>query len=158
MSQSPGQADLLDTIIGAGPNSAVSRLRAQRPDIVRHAQGSYDVLLFPGNPGGLSPSERALIAWHTAALSGHKALAVHYRKLADQRGDPSPGARLDTILAHVTRVTTAPGTATPAHLQALRATGLSATDVVALSQVVAFVSYQVRAAAGLALMVGEAAA
>jgi uncharacterized protein YciW len=55
-------------------------------------------------------------------------------------------------------VTTAPGTATPVHLQALRATGLSATDVVALSQVVAFVSYQVRAAAGLALMVGEAAA
>ena len=48
----PRTADLLDTII-AVPDSVISRLRAQRPEIVRHTQGSHDVLLSPADPGGI---------------------------------------------------------------------------------------------------------
>ena len=146
------------TIIGAAPDSPISRLRAQRPDIVRHTQGSHDVLLCPDDPGGLSLSERATIALRTAELSGHAALAAHYQNLLARRGDPPAGQRADTILAHVTLVTTAPRTATPAHIAALRNAGLSPTDIVALTQIVAFVSYQVRAAAGLGLLARESAA
>jgi uncharacterized protein YciW len=150
--------DLLDTIIGAAPESPISRLRAQRPDIVRHTQGSHDVLLCSANPGGLSLAERALIALRAAELSGHAALAAHYRNLASQRGNPPPGPRLDTIFAHVTLVTTAPRCATSAGIDALRGVGLSPTDIVALTQIVAFVSYQVRAAVGLRLLAQEMAA
>ena len=150
--------DLLGTIIGVAPGSALARLRALRPDIVRHTQGSHDVLLFPTDPGGLSLSERALIAAQAAEASGHAALTQHYRHLLAARSDPPPGKRLNTIQQHVARVTTAPGTALPAHIEALRAVGLTARDIVALTQIVAFVSYQVRAAAGLALLAaGEAA-
>ena len=152
MDQTEEQGDLLETIIGVVPGSALSALRALRPDIVRHTQGSHDVLLSPTDPGGLSLVERALIARRTAELSHHGALAAHYRTLHQQRGEPAAGPRCDAILAHVARVTTAPRTATPAALAALSSVGLSATDIVALTQIVAFVSYQVRAAAGLALL------
>lgn len=150
--------DLLETIIGVAPGSALSQLRSQRPDIVRHTQGSHDVLLSPANPGGLSLVERALVAARVAELSGHVGLAGHYRSLLVERGDPPPGNRQDTILQHVARVTNAPATALPGHIDTLRAVGLDARDIVALTQIVAFVSYQVRAAVGLALLVQEHAA
>jgi uncharacterized protein YciW len=151
----PQTPDLLDSILGVAADSALSQLRAQRPDIVRHTQGSHDVLLSPADPGGLSPAERALVAARVAELSGHGGLAGHYRSLLAERGDPPHSERLDAILRHVSRVTTAPGTALPAHIDTLRAVGLDVRDVVALTQIVAFVSYQVRAAAGLALLAQE---
>ena len=155
MSQPP---DLLETIIGVAPDSPISRLRAQRPDIVRHTQGSHDVLLRPTDPGGLSLSERAMIALRTAELSGHAALGAHYRSVLAQAGDPPPGARLDAIVAHVALVTTNPRSATRDNIDALRSVGLSPRDIVALTQIVAFVSYQVRAAVGLGLLAQEKAA
>ena len=151
-------SDLLESIIGIAPDSPLARLRAQRPDIVRHTQGSHDVLLFPSDPGGLSPSERALIAAQVAEHFGHPALTQHYRGLLAERGDPPPGTRRDTISQHVARVTMAPGTALPQHIDALRTIGLDARDIVALTQIIAFVSYQVRAAVGLALLAQDTAA
>ena len=154
----PASSDLLERIIGVAPDSLLSRLRAQRPDIVRHTQGSHDVLLFPADPGGLSLSERALAAARVAELSGHAGLARHYRGLLAARGAPPASTRVDTILNHVTRVATSPGSALPEHIQQLRAAGLTARDIVALTQIVAFVSYQVRAAIGLSLLAQESAA
>ncbi len=162
MTEPDSPPDLLAAIIGAPAGSPIDHIRRDRPDIVRHSQGSHDVLLSPQDPGGVSPAERALIAWRVADLSGHKALAAHYRAMLDHRdktlADAATDARLATILDHVVRLTTAPGTATKAHIDALRATGLTERDIVAISQLVAFVAYQVRAAAGLALLVRDAAA
>jgi uncharacterized protein YciW len=158
MSHPPKPPDLLEAIIGVAPDSVLSHLRAQRPDIVRHTQGSYDVLLKPVDPGGLSLAERALVASHAAELSGHVGLARHYRSLLADRGEPPNSERRETLLRHVTRVTTAPRTALPEHIEMLRAAGLDARDIVALTQIVAFVSYQVRAAMGLALLTGGKAA
>jgi uncharacterized protein YciW len=158
MPQPPGSPDLLETIIDVAPGSALSRLRAQRPDIVRHTQGSHDVLLSPADPGGLSLAERALLAARVAELSGHAGLATHYRSLLARRGEPPHSQRQDTILRHIERVAVAPGSATPAHIDTLRDAGLTPRDIVALTQIVAFVSYQVRAAVGLALLVQEKAA
>jgi uncharacterized protein YciW len=158
MPQPPQPTDLLEAIIGVAPGSALSQLRAQRPAIVRHTQGSHDVLLSPADPGGLSLAERALVAARVAELSGHVGLAGHYRSLLADRGEPPHSQRQDAILRHVARVTTAPGTALRGHIDTLRAVGLDARDIVALTQIVAFVSYQVRAAAGLALLAQEKAA
>jgi uncharacterized protein YciW len=151
----PQPPDLVESILGVAADSALSQLRAQRPDIVRHTQGSHDVLLSPADPGGLSLAERALVAARVAELSGHAGLAGHYRSLLAERGHLPHSGRLDTILQHVVRVTTAPGTAMPGHIDTLRAVGLEPRDIVALTQIVAFVSYQVRAAIGLALLAQE---
>ncbi len=158
MTQPPQPPDLLETIIGATPDSALHQTRALRPDIVRHTQGSHDVLLSPADPGGLSLAERALIAARVAELSGHTGLTGHYRSLLSERDNPVQSERQDTILRHVERVTIAPGTALPEHIHALTAVGLDARDIVALTQIVAFVSYQVRAAIGLGLLSQEKAA
>ena len=158
MPQSPEPPDLLEAIIGVAPGSALSQLRALRPEIVRHTQGSHDVLLSPVEPGGLPLAERALVAARVAELSGHAELARHYRKLIADRGAPPPSLRLDTILDHVEQVTTSPAAALPEHIQKLRDVGLNERDIVALTQIVAFVSYQVRVAVGLSLLAREKAA
>jgi uncharacterized protein YciW len=150
-------ADLLNSILGVAEGSALATLRAQRPDILRHTQGSYDVLLTPEDPDGLSLAERALVAQRVAASSGHMALAAHYQGLVDARGAVAP-ARREVLLAHAALLATSPGRATPANLVSLQAVGLSERDIVALSQLVAFVAFQVRAAVGLALLRQEKAA
>jgi uncharacterized protein YciW len=61
-------------------------------------------------------------------------------------------ARLAAILRHVDRNTTAPREATAGHLQQLRDAGLAPFEIVALSQVIAFVSYQARLVAVLQAM------
>ena len=53
------------------------------------------------------------------------------------------------ILSHVDLVTTRPRDATQADIAALRGAGVTEPDIVRLSQVVAFVNYQVRVIAGL---------
>ena len=73
-------------------------------------------------------------------------------------GAPPAGARLAAVLEHAERVATAPGSATPEHLRALEAAGLSAQAIVALSQLIAFVAYQIRVVAGLRLLAQEARA
>jgi uncharacterized protein YciW len=152
------EGDLLNAIIGVAAGSALAELRTQRLDILRHTQGSYDVLLSPRDPGGLSLTERALVACRVAELSGHTELTAHYQTLAAARGEPSETARRQAILAHAELLTVAPGSAIKAHLAVLDAVGLQARDIVALAQLVAFVAYQVRAAVGLSLLVREKAA
>jgi uncharacterized protein YciW len=63
--------------------------------------------------------------------------------------------RLVAILDHVAVVTTAPGSASQARLDALRDAGLAPRDIVTIAQVVAFVSYQVRVVAGLRALAQE---
>jgi uncharacterized protein YciW len=151
-------SDLLGSTIGVATDSPLAKLRALRPDIVRHTQASYDVLLRPADPGGLSLSERATIALRTAELSGHAALAALYRDLLAERGASPPGTRLETSLAHVTLVTNDPRSAASSNIALLQRVGLSPRDVVALTQIVAFISYQVRTAVGLGLLAQEIAA
>jgi uncharacterized protein YciW len=135
--------DLLDDLLGP----RVAALRATRPDFVRYTQGSYDAMVVPAEPEGLTASERALAAHRAAELSNHPALAAHYATLPT-----APGPRDAAILRHVALLATSPGSATKADIDALRDAGLSPKEIVTLSQIVAFVAFQVRVAAGLALL------
>ncbi len=141
--------DLIDTLLGP----RVAALRAARPDFVRYTQGSYDAMVAPPSPEGLTASERALAAHRTAELSGHQALTAHYASLPT-----SSGPRDAAILRHAELLATKPNEATKADIEALQAAGLSPTEIVTLSQIVAFVAYQTRVAAGLALLGEEAQA
>ncbi len=59
------------------------------------------------------------------------------------------GARLAAAIAHAHLLVFRPRDATPAAMQALLAAGWSSTAIVTLSQLVAFLSFQVRTVAGL---------
>jgi CMD domain protein len=160
--------DVIDSAAGLSPSSPIAALRAQRPAFVQYSQGSYDVLIRPGEPGGVSLTVRAAIALRVAVLAGFAPLIAQYRqRLREIGAEPSvieaaekgashdlPG--LTVVLHHVDRVTTAPAKAEKKHLDALLKIGFSPRDIVTISQIIAFVSYQVRVAAGLRLMAHEA--
>lgn len=59
------------------------------------------------------------------------------------------GLRLAAALEHAHMLVLHPRDAAPSHLQAMLDAGWSTPDIVTLSQLVAFLSYQVRVAAGL---------
>jgi uncharacterized protein YciW len=71
-----------------------------------------------------------------------------------ERADSSRNGadRLNAILRHTDLLTQAPRDGSPASLEALRKAGFSAQDIVTNSQVIAFVSYQIRMVALLRAM------
>lgn len=162
--------DLLNELLGLGEDSAVGALRAQRAEIASFIQGSYDVLLEPKNEAGVSRVERGLAALRVAVLEESAPLIAYYRNyLAEQNvsqelidaaasvvlGDAlSPRER--TLLEHVDRLTNEPDVATSAHLAGLKAQGFSDANIVTISQLIAFLSFQVRVIVGLQLLEGAA--
>jgi uncharacterized protein YciW len=145
-------ADIVDAAAGLASGSPVALLRRQREVFVRHTQGSHDVLIAPADPGGISLVERAAAALRVASIERDAPLVAHYRaRLGEVGGDA-------VILRHVSLVATAPGSATRADLEALGNAGLGPRDIVTITQIVAFVSYQVRVAAGLRALAQEKSA
>jgi len=118
----------------------------------------------------LTAVERGWVALRVAALNANAVLLAHYRQhLADLGVAPEQMAifeqseqsvtlnpRTTAIMRHVDLVTRTPGAATPADLVALQATGLSETAVVTLSQLIAFLRYQVRTLTVLTILGEEA--
>jgi CMD domain protein len=153
--------DVMDQLAGLTPSSPLAELRRQRPDVVRHLQGSDDAIFSPKDDGGFDRAERAAAALRVAELLRDPILSRHYRaRLAVL--DPSGaiaktvegGARItdgrwDAILAHVDLVTRGPDSAKRKDLEDLAAVGLSSQAILALSQLIAFVNFQSRVLAGL---------
>ena len=162
-------ADVIDEIAGLELGSRLAELRRQRAEVFRHAQGSHDVLLLPQDAGGVSRAERAAIALRVALAAKDEKLAAHYRSLLRSAGGerliaavehPSSGdasAKLAALLRHTDLVADAPRRATAANLRRLEALGLTSRDIVAVSQHVAFVSFQTRLLAGLRILQEEGA-
>ncbi|MGX9965228.1 CMD domain-containing protein [Roseomonas sp. F4] len=147
--------DLIEDLLGLAPDSPLGVLRRRRPEALRHAEGAFRELVLPDNPGGISRAERALLAWHVARREGDLALAARYRDLA---GEVPPSPRLDALLAYAEKVAMTPETTTKADIDGLAALGLSSRDIVAATQLIAFVPYQLRMLAGLRAMQQEKAA
>ena len=144
--------DLIDRLAGLSDASPLLALRARRAEVRVRTQAAHDALLAPRRPGLFPSAERAAVAERIAALAGNDALAAHYRGLAD-----GADAR-QALIAHAERVTLSPCDSRPGHLRALEDAGLDAHGIVALSQLIALVNYQVRLLAGLhALEEGGAA-
>ncbi len=140
--------DLIDNLL---PNA--SALRDQRAEAKSAAQASLDALLRPAHPGGLSLAERAAAALRTAMLHADVPLAATFRTALDQAGGPPPeGPRAHAVAVHVERLALHPDKARRPDIAGLLAAGLSARDVVSLSQLVALVAFQARLLAGLRLM------
>jgi CMD domain protein len=158
------RADVMDELAGLAPGSPVAELRRQRGDVVRHLQGSDDVIFAPADDGGLTRAERAAAALRSAELLRDSALETHYRaRLAAldpggtlaktvEGGARITDARWDAVLAHVDLVTRGPGSAERRDIDNLLAAGLSSHAIVSLSQLIAYVSFQSRVRAGLCML------
>lgn len=161
--------DTINRLAGITPASPLGHLRAQRPDIIRHAEGSYRALLDPVDPGKVSLVERNLIALRVALLTGSTRLAEwHSARLlgsgvdeavvaaAGDLDSPLLTPRERVILRHVDLLATAPATATAIDIAYLTAAGLEPQEIVTISQLIAFLSFQVRTLFGLQFLVKQA--
>ncbi|WP_439370235.1 CMD domain protein [Bradyrhizobium sp. DASA03120] len=195
--------DIIDTLAGIEPGSALDAIRARRLQARENAQKSYLSLFEPIDAGDFSRAERAAVAAFVTGLHGESPVAAFYRdKLAANadgaglvepiqieigRGKtsgpygafpagplsvenkagliyrvsaerkPQLGARLVTAFEHAHLLVFRPRDATSADMKALLAAGWSETGIVTLSQLVAFLSFQVRVVSGLRTLAAASA-
>ena len=161
--------DLVDQLVGLKSDDATYAVRHQRDKVAAATQGSYDALFDPALPG-LTLAERLLVALYAARLTPAPELAAHYRQRAidadaspadiqvAETGKPADAAnpRLTAILEFTRKLIEKPVEGDEAALKTLPAAGVSTPAVVTLSQLVAFLSYQVRLVAGLKAMQAQA--
>lgn len=133
-----------------------------RDDILTMTQQAHDAALTPDDPGGLSHGERAALACRMCRLNGEDTLAAHFETLitrdephegiADPAFDGGADDRLSAILRHTDLTTGDTKSVTGDDIAALADAGVSEDDIVRLSELIAFVNYQVRLVTGLRLM------
>ena len=151
-----GNYDVMDTLAGLSDDSPLAALRRQRPDVVRHLQGSDDAIFAPAHHGGLTRPEREACGMRVAGLLRDSVLEEHYHRRLVALGEMHPlnGTRGECILAHVDRVTLDPADSTKADIDALLSVGLTPHATVSLSQLIAYVNFQSRVLAGLRMLKG----
>lgn len=157
--------DLIDRIVDISTTDPLHAVRHQRQKVVLATQGSYDALFdaqLPGQP----LSHRLLLAYYAALLTPSAALAAHYRARLQDVDIPSEALiavetdkpesvedpALRAVLLFTRTLILDPVKGDRAALETLPAAGISTPDVVALSQLIAFLSYQIRLVAGLQAM------
>lgn len=154
---------LIETLAAVRPGSALAEAMEKRAEILRLSEAAHDAVLLPRDPGGLSHGLRAALAARMARYNGNEELAGHYDGLVEQAAENAtallaqPGTNVDDartaeIVRHADRLTVAPRESTRSHIEALRGVGVTDADIVRLSELAAFVNYQVRVIAGLALI------
>jgi CMD domain protein len=195
--------DVIDTLAGIAPGSALDKARDNRPEARKHAQASYDALFEPKDFGSFSLLERCAVATFVAGLHGRPETRDHYTMKLEEAG-ASPelrvavasevvnghssgpyghyprgpltledkegmtygigaserhalGPRLSAAFEHIHMLVLHPRDAAPPSLQGLLNAGWSTTDIVTLSQLVSFLSFQIRVVAGLKAMTARAA-
>lgn len=187
--------DIIDTLAGIEPGSALDAIRAKRLQARENAQKSYLSLFEPIDAGEFSLLERAAVAAFVTGLHGQSPVATFYRdKLSASAGGAALldaidaeiargktsgpygsfpagplsventagliyrvsaasesvlGVRLVAALEHAHLLVFRPRDAAATDMKALLAAGWSATGIVTLSQLVAFLSFQVRVVSGL---------
>jgi uncharacterized protein YciW len=158
MQDSPHQP-VIESVVGIPPGSALAGALAARATLMQSSQANDAAILAPHDPGGLPHHQRLALACRIARINGDTRLADHYAAAlaADPPAFADPAItdgepRLAAILRHVDLVTRTPRSATQADIAALQAAGVTQPDIVRLSQLIAFVNYQVRVTAGLRLM------
>jgi len=190
--------DIIDTLAGIEPGSALDAIRARRLQARENAQKSYLSLFEPIDVSDFSLVERAAIAAFVTGLHGESPVAAFYReKLAAnvdvaallaaiqveiKRGQTSGpygafpagplsienkagliyrvsagrkrdlGTRLVAAFDHAHLLVFRPRDAASADMKALLAAGWSSTGIVTFSQLVAFLSFQVRVVTGLRVL------
>lgn len=157
--------DVIDSILGAEKDGRIAALRRQKPQLAEELQAYYRALFEPeaASAAALPLADRFLVAVRVASHTGSGAVADWYAALARAAGVPeatvarardvatpwSDNAPLGAAIRHADLLTTRPAAAQPADLRALKDAGYAPAGILSLSQVVAFVSYQLRLIAGL---------
>lgn len=157
--------DVIDRILGSSSGGKVAELRAQKPELAEQLQAYYLALFEPeaASAEAFSLADRYLIAVRVAAHTGSTAVVEWYGALARQAGVPAETlariqdvgtawteqTKLGAAVRRADLVTRRPADTEASDLQALKDAGFTPAGILSLSQVIAFVNYQLRLIAGL---------
>ena len=161
----PNSRDTLDRLVNLSAQNQTYAVRHEREKVVSATQGSEDGLFDPALPG-LSLEERLCIALYACLLTPAPELAAEYEvRLAKLSAPVQTMAHIKNLSIHAIQDTrlqamlnfthtliTKPILADKQALLSLPQAGLATAEVVTLAQLISFVSYQVRLAAGLRAM------
>ena len=142
--------DVIDLAAGLAPGDPLHAARRFRAKVVEATQASHDALLMQP-VAGLATADRLRVAIHACTVAGATTLAAHYADLLSSAADKeaSPSGALPAMLQFAATLTTEPLRGDSAALASLKSAGLDDAAIVALAQLVAFLSYQLRVVAGL---------
>lgn len=158
-------SNVLLSVAGIEPGSTLAALLEKRADVVDLTQKTYEAALMPDDPGNLSHGERIALACRIAKINDDEAFQRHFEDLLDDRSVDAAtarladiffagggDARLEALIHYVDLVAHDPKNASAGDINRLQAAGISDADIVRLSELIAFASYQIRVAQGLRLM------
>ncbi len=138
----------------------VAGLHGQTPIAAFYARGLADSGAAPALRSAVEAAAAEAAArgpfgrFPAGPLSGEDTAGPVYRVAADARR--ALGPRLAAAFEHMHLLVFHPRDAAPPALQALLDAGWSTTDIVTLSQIAAFLSFQIRVVAGLGTLAGRA--
>ncbi|UOO89059.1 hypothetical protein LVJ82_16675 [Vitreoscilla massiliensis] len=154
--------DTIDVCAGITEASALYQTRRFRPEFVDGAVQCEASVLRPVNDLGLSAELRLAIALRIAKHNGVASLIAEYKqRFAEVAATPAlqalahgqeMGAEWEALARHIDMVTQEPSLANAEHIALLRQAGYSDSQIVALSELIAFVNFQTRVVSGLQLL------
>lgn len=154
----PARPDTIDRMAGLDPGTPIYDIRAFRPEFVGGAEACRASVLEPADDLGLVRELRAAVARRVARSSANPAVIAGYLapvepSLAElAEGETPTDLRLGAIAAHADMIAADPGRSSARDLQALLDAGLTVPQVIALSELLAFVCFQIRVVHGLSLL------
>lgn len=152
------QPDAISLAAGLAHDSPLHTIRAFRPEFVEGAQACRAAVLVPEDDLGLDTELRNAIARRVASGADNPQLLSGYpmpktaelAALAQGRIVTTPA--LIALAYHTDMIAANPGKATAADLNTLQQVGYSVAQIVALSELLAYVCFQIRVAHGLKLL------
>ncbi|RWX81246.1 hypothetical protein EPK99_02680 [Neorhizobium lilium] len=158
--------DQIDILSGLEPASETYRARRERPEFVSGAELCRKTVLTPQNGFEISHAMRAALAARMARFIGREDLARTYDLMLDEAGInellttiAAAGdlpEDLDAFTVALVRqadlVTKTPRDSSRADIERLQAAGLSSPQIIALSELIAFVNFEARVIVGLSIL------
>lgn len=145
--------------------AAASAAAQSRSAIFEMSRQAESAVIAPRDAGGFPSDWRRAVAARIATLNTLPELAAHYlaevsdpalRGLADPNA-AGRDARERSVVTFMDRVATQPRAVQAEEIEGLKAAGVTDADIVRLCELNAFMSYQCRVLAGLAVLKGASA-
>ena len=147
-------------------DGALAAIAAQtRGNIVTMSRKAEEAVTAPQDPGAFPSQWRLAMAARIAALNGLGTVAEHYRaritepalRALAEPAAPGRDAREQAVLAFMHKVAAETRAVASEDIEGLKAAGVADADIVRLCELNAFMSYQARVLAGLAILKGASA-
>ena len=139
--------------------SSVGKAVSTRSNIFEMTQLAESAVLRPLEYGMFPHDVRAALAYRIAVSAGENRLAEYYAASVGDKFNLAESIMIEgepesTLIPFVDKAANATRDIVAEDISKLQAVGISDADIVRLCELIAFVAYQVRVAAGLRLMNG----